>query len=157
MADSPRDLALVSFPEHVPESQRPTRRKQIENFGQDGIFHPKGGRPPTLEERDTTHSAVIFHHISSKGHQGQGGPVSSQTCCLRKRRTYGHSHNPGTETTGGVFYTNNFTPNGRCPAPPGAPLVDISALQAPGATDLDDEPAAARWRGTGCLRHGRTT
>ena len=55
------DPGLVSFSEQVAESQRVTLRQPIETFGKDDIFHPKGERPPALEEQDETQSAVIFH------------------------------------------------------------------------------------------------
>ena len=60
-AASGSDTELVSFSEQVPSSQRLTLRQHVETFGKDEIFHPDGERPPTLEDRDASQSAVIFH------------------------------------------------------------------------------------------------
>jgi hypothetical protein len=60
-AASCADPGLVSFSEQVPVSQRLTLGQHVETFGKDEIFHPKGERPPTLEEQDETQSALIFH------------------------------------------------------------------------------------------------
>ena len=60
-AASGADTGLVSFSEQVPSSQRLTLRQQVETFGNDEIFHPEGERPPTLEDRDASQTAVIFH------------------------------------------------------------------------------------------------
>jgi len=60
-AASGADTELVSFSEQVPSSQRLTLRQHVETFGKDEIFHPDRERPPTLEDRDASQSAVIFH------------------------------------------------------------------------------------------------
>ena len=52
---------LVSFSEQVPADQRLTLQEQVTQFGQDEIFHPTGQRPPTMEDKDNTQTAVIFH------------------------------------------------------------------------------------------------
>ena len=54
-------LELVSFSEQVPSSHRLTLRQQVETFGKDEIFHPDGKLPPTLDDRDASQTAVIFH------------------------------------------------------------------------------------------------
>ena len=54
-------LGLVSFSEQVPASQRLTLQQHVVAFGQDEIFHPDGARPPTMDDRDSTQTAVIFH------------------------------------------------------------------------------------------------
>ena len=41
--------------------QRMTLQQHVVAFGQDEIFHPDGERPPTMDDRDSTQTAVIFH------------------------------------------------------------------------------------------------
>lgn len=54
-------MELVSFSEQVPASQRLTLQQQVSSFGKDEIFHPDGERRPTLDDRDASQTAVIFH------------------------------------------------------------------------------------------------
>ena len=60
-AASGAGMGLVSFSEQVPASQRLTLQQHVATFGQDEIFHPDGARPPTMADRDSTQTAVIFH------------------------------------------------------------------------------------------------
>ena len=60
-AASGASTGLVSFSEQVPASQRLTLQQHVVTFGQDEIFHPDGARPPTMADRDSTQTAVIFH------------------------------------------------------------------------------------------------
>ena len=60
-AASGAGMGLVSFSEQVPASQRLTLQQHVVAFGQDEIFHPDGARPPTMDDRDSTQTAVIFH------------------------------------------------------------------------------------------------
>ena len=60
-AASGAGMGLVSFSEQVPASQRLTLQQHVVTFGQDEIFHPDGARPPTMADRDSTQTAVIFH------------------------------------------------------------------------------------------------
>ena len=52
---------LVSFSEQVLADQRLTLQEQVTQFGQDEIFHPERHRPPTMEDKDNSQTAVIFH------------------------------------------------------------------------------------------------
>ena len=60
-AASGAGMELVSFSEQVPASQRLTLQQHVAEFGQDEIFHPDGVRPPTIADKDSTQTAVIFH------------------------------------------------------------------------------------------------
>ena len=60
-AASSAGMGLVSFSEQVPTSQRVTLQQHVATFGADEIFHPDGARPPTMADRDSTQTAVIFH------------------------------------------------------------------------------------------------
>ena len=60
-AASGAGMELVCFSEQVPASQRLTLQQQVATFGKDEIFHPDGERPPVLDDRDASQTAVIFH------------------------------------------------------------------------------------------------
>ena len=60
-AASGASKGLVSFSEQVPADQRLTLQEQVTQFGQDEIFRPEDQRPPTMEEKDETQTALIFH------------------------------------------------------------------------------------------------
>ena len=51
----------VSFSEQVPAAQTITLKQQLQEFGQDGVFTQKEGKPLTLVERDVDQTAVVFH------------------------------------------------------------------------------------------------
>ena len=60
-AASGASKGLVSFSEQVPAEQRLTLQEQVTQFGQDEIFRPADQKPPSMEEKDETQTALIFH------------------------------------------------------------------------------------------------